>query len=221
VSLRVFIGYDPRQPVAVQVLSHSLWERASKPVSIARLELRHMPSQRRGLTEFSFSRYCVPAICDFEGDALFMDADMLCLGDIYEMVEICKAQNAAVCVVKNPRLRFEWTSLMYFNNALCKKLTPELVTNGQPQDLSWAEKVGEIPSEWNHLVGYDAPRKDAKVVHFTQGIPCFKETTGCEYEAQWAAEINKANSTVSWAEIMGNSVHAKPVMDRLMRKAAA
>jgi len=219
--MRVFIGFDPRQPVAVQVLAHSIWQRASKPVSITRLELRHMPAKRKGLTEFSFSRYCVPSLCGYEGDALFMDADMLCLGDVHELSAICRPQNVSVCVVKNPRLRFEWPSLMYFNNALCKRLTPELVDNGQPQGLQWADSVGEIPPEWNHLVGYDEPRADAKVVHFTQGIPCFKETEGCEYEAEWQAEARLCMGTVSWSSIMGNSVHAKPVMERVNRKAAA
>lgn len=219
--LQVFIGFDPRQPVAVQVLAHSIWRRASKPVAITRLELRHMPAKRKGLTEFSFSRYCVPAVCGYEGEALFMDADMLCLGDVHELADLCRAQNAAVCVVKNQRLRFEWTSLMYFNNALCKRLTPSLVDTGNPQGLEWADIVGEIPAAWNHLVGYDEPRTDAKVVHFTQGIPCFQETAGCEYEAEWQAEARHCMGSVSWAEIMGGSVHAKPVMERLARRAAA
>lgn len=219
--MRVFIGFDPRQPVAVQVLTHSIWERASKPVRITRLELRHMPVKRRGLTEFSFSRYLIPYLCGYEGEALFMDADMLCLGDVHDLADIGRAQKAAVCVVKNPRLRFEWTSLMYFNNTLCRKLTPEVVETGQPQGLEWADSVGELPAEWNHLVGYDEPRTDAKVVHFTQGIPCFGETAGCEYETEWRSEAKSSMGTVSWAEIMGGSVHAKPVMERLSRKAAA
>lgn len=215
-TLRVFLGFDPRQPVALQVLAHSIYTRASGPVSITPLVLKQLPNKRRGLTEFSMSRYQVPHLCDYEGQAIFMDADMLCLTDIYELVDICR-QNASVCVVKN-KLRYEWPSLMYFHNALCTRLTIDLIEHGTPQDLAWAEAVGEIPAAYNHLVGYDAPRKDAKICHFTQGIACFDETKDCEYSAEWNAELQACNSTVAWSDIMGGSVHAEAV---LKRRAAA
>ena len=216
--MRVFIGVDPRQYIAAQVLAHSVWTRASGPVSITRLALKQLPIKRRGLTEFTFSRYLVPHLCGYEGHALFMDADMLCLGDVYELRAICDPQEAPVCVVKNKNMGFEWASLMYFNNALCKNLTPKFIEEGNPQMLKWAAKVGEIPSAWNHLVGYDMPRKDAKNVHFTQGIPYFSETKDDEYSAEWNEELKQSNSTVTWAEIMGNSVHAGPVLERLKRR---
>ena len=217
--MRVFIGVDPRQYVAATVLTHSIWKRASGPVSITRLHLNQLPIKRRGLTEFTFSRYLPPYLCGYIGNALFMDADMLCLGDVYELADICDKQDAPVSVVKNPQFGFEWPSLMYFNNERCRNLTPKFIEEGQPQMLKWAEKVGEIPSAWNHLVGYDKPRKDAKNVHFTQGLPCFPETKDSEYAAEWHAEAKAANATVTWAEIMGNSVHAGPVLERLKRGA--
>lgn len=220
--MRIFIGFDPRQPIAVQVLMHSIYSRASKPVSITPLVLSQLPLKREGLTQFTYSRYMVPYLCGYEGEALFMDADMLFLGDVAELETICKPQDVSVCVVKNPRLRFEWPSLMYFKNAKCKKLEPRLIETGSPQTLDWAENnaIGEIPSEWNHLVGYDDLRTDAKVVHFTQGLPCFPETEGCEYGEHWMAEMRLCNATVKWDKIMGNSVHAKPVLQRLAKVAA-
>jgi hypothetical protein len=211
--MRIFIGYDPRQPIAAQVLMHSLYSRASRPISITPLVLSQLPVQRIGLTEFSFSRYLVPFMCKYEGHALFMDADMLCLTDICELEDICRSQVRGVCVVKNPERRFEWPSLMYFNNAHCKELKPALVESGKPQMLDWSSGgIGEIPSEWNHLVGYDPLRTDAKVVHFTQGLPCFPETKGAEYSAEWYAEARKTTSSVSWEEMMGKSVHREAVL---------
>jgi hypothetical protein len=218
--LRVFIGYDPRQPIAFQVLAHSIASLASLPVAITRLQLNQLPIKRTGLTEFTYSRYVVPYLCNYEGEALFLDADMLCLADIYELLWMCHNRLDSVSVVKNPKLRFEWPSLMFFNNAHCKKLTLEYIETGTPQSFDWANGVGEIPAEFNHLIGYDAPRTDAKIVHYTQGIPCFAETSGTEYEAEWMAELKACNSTVSWQEIMGRSVHAKPVLERLARKVA-
>lgn len=216
--IRVFIGVDPRQYIAAQVLAHSIWTRASGPVSITRLQLNQLPMKRRGLTEFSFSRYLVPHLCGYLGQAIFMDADMLCLSDIYELEEICSPQIASVCVVKNPRMGFEWSSLMYFNNAHCKNLTLNMIEEGNPQKLLWATSVGEIPSAWNHISGYDKKRPDAKIVHFSAGIPIFPETNGSEYAAEWLAELEKSNATVPWSEIMGGSVHAQLVSSGALRK---
>ncbi len=216
--MRVFIGVDPRQYVAATVLAHSIWSRASGPVSITQLHLNQLPIKRQGLTSFTFSRYIPPYLCGYIGKSLFMDADMLCLGDVYELADICDKQDAPVCVVKNPQFAFEWPSLMYFDNEKCRNLTPKFIEEGQPQMLKWAEKIGEIPATWNHLVGYDRTRKDAKNVHFTQGIPYFPETRDGEYSKEWNDELYAATSTVPWAEIMGGSVHAGPVLERLKKR---
>lgn len=217
--LRVFIGYDPRQPVAANVLQHSIQSRASRPVQIIRLQLNQLPMNRTGLTEFTFSRYTVPHLCGYSGRAIFMDADMLCLDDIYKLDEICAPQVSSVCVVKH-EMRFEWPSLMYFNNPHCKNLTLKYIEEDQPQKLQWATSVGEIPAEWGHLVGYDDPRKNAKIVHFTCGLPCFEETKDCEYSKEWIAEHQHANGSVSWGEIMGPSVHARHVLSGGLKVAA-
>lgn len=135
---------------------------------------------------------------------------MLCLGDIHQLLNCMpySPTKPAVSVVKNQR-RFEWPSLMYFRNDLCERLTLELIESGNPQSLEWAESVGGLPTEWNHLVGYDAPNPEAKIVHFTQGIPTFKETWDCEFAQAWRDELDRSRSTVSWEEIMGKSVHKK------------
>jgi hypothetical protein len=213
--VRVFIGFDPRQPIAYQVLHHSISERSSKPVAITKLRLNQLPIKRMGLTEFTFSRYLCPFLCNYQGWSLFLDADMLVLDDISKLFELAD-DKYSVMVVKNPRLRFEWPSLMLFNNEKCKKLTPEWLEDPKnaPQAFEWAESVGELPSEWNHCVGYDLPSK-AKLIHFTQGIPCFPETKDSEYAHEWMEDLQMCNASVSWQEIMGRSVHVKPVMERL------
>ena len=94
-----------------------------------------------------------------------------------------------------------------------KALTPEYVEQDNPfkwgwldgQDSSW---IGELPAEWNHLVGYDEPRNDAKLIHYTMGIPPYPETAMCEYAEAWTQEHQTMNSAVPWAQLMGQSVHA-------------
>lgn len=222
--MRVFVGFDPRQPVAAQVLIHSIYARASKPVSITPLVLSQLPITRRGLTDFTYSRFLVPYLCDFKDYAVFMDSDVLCLGDVQEMVatglmeQIVSGEPASVWVVPHG-MAFERPSVMVFNNEECKALTPEFVQDSKNPlfPLEWAKRVGHLPKEWNHLVGYDPPNPDAKVIHFTQGIPCWPETEASEFCKEWRAEAGKTISTVSFDELMGRSVHAKPVRERLAR----
>lgn len=210
--IRIFIGLDERQPIAAQVLIHSLYSRSSVPLSITPLVLSQLPIKRKGLTSFTFSRYTVPWLCEFRGRAIFMDADMLCLTDIAKLMDEADPL-AAISVVKNER-RFEWPSLMVFNCAACLKLQPDWIDSKEtnPAALTWAKQIGELPSEYNHLVGYDRQRKDAKIVHFTQGVPCWQETMDCEYATEWHAERKSANSSVSWKELMGGSIHREKVL---------
>lgn len=203
--IQVFIGYDPRQPVAFHVAAHSIQSRSSKPVSITRLQLNQLPITRRGLTEFTFTRFLVPWLCNYQGQAIFVDADMLCRADIAQM---CRLPTSAVEVVMHEKA-FERPSLMTFNNELCRILTPEYVQDARNNlfDLAWASRVGAIPKEWNHLVGYDPPNPHAKIVHFTKGVPCWPETRDCEFAQEWLQEVRALGSTVSFQELMGKSVH--------------
>lgn len=205
--MKIFIGYDKRQPLAFNVCRSSIERRASKRVQIEPLMLDWMPVKRRGLTDFSLTRYLVPYLCGYEGMALFMDPDMILLDDIHKLLEHYDEKHAVSVVKSQPR--FEWPSLMLFNNTKCRELTLDLVGCGAPQKLEWAESVGELPTEWNHCVGYDKPNPNAKLVHFTQGIPCWPETQNCEFADAWRREAKFAGGTVSWQELMGNSVHAQ------------
>ncbi len=213
--LPIFIGTDHRQHIAYTVLQHSIATRASKPVAVTPLLLPQLPIQRRGLTDFTFSRYLVPYLCDYQGWALFLDGDFLCLTDIYKILEQAD-ERYAVQVVKS-RMQFEWASMMLFNCAACQALTPEFIEKGEPQKLDWGP-VGTLTADWNHLVGYDQPRDDAKLVHYTQGIPAFLEMKGTEYYDHWHAELGQCLDSCSWLELMGTSVHAQPVVNRIQQQ---
>lgn len=214
--LRIFIGYDPRQPIAYNVLQHSIARHSTSPVAITPLILSQLPIKRRGLTEFTFSRFLVPWLCGFQGTALFLDADMVVTGDITELFDM--AELNAVSVVQE-QARFEWGSAMLFNCGCCRMLTPEFIESPENQllDLKWAPSVGNLPKEWNHCVGYKPPA-DAKLMHYTQGIPLWFETQGLPEDGAWHAEHQAALHSVSWKELMGASVHARPVLERLLKR---
>ena len=212
--LKIFIGIDERQPVAYHVLVSSIQRLASRAVAITPLLLHQLPITRRGLTSFTYSRYLVPYLCGYQGQAVFMDSDTLLIGDISEL--FASATGCSVDVVPFAgEFAFERPSVMLFNNEKCKRLTPELIETGIPQDLSWAEDVGHLSPDWNHLVGYAPSNPSAKLIHYTQGVPGYKECRDCEYSQEWFDEKEFMLSHCSWLEIMGQSVHAKPVLNRL------
>ena len=222
--LNVFIGYDHRQPVAFNVAAHSVIRNCTKPVAIHALRLDTLPITRRGLTEFTYSRFLVPFLCDFKGDAVFMDSDVIVLGDIAELFESCRAQKVAVCV-NQAQEKFEWPSVMYFNNPECAILTPDYVDDmaNNLMALDWATSLGNIQPEWNHCIGYaDDPKEGEllpKLLHFTEGVPVWAETMGIsDLEGYWKQERMHMMHTVDWTELMSKSVHAKKTLMRFIQQ---
>ncbi len=214
-ELRIFIGFDPRQPVAWQVCAQSIYEHASKPVSITRLDLRTLPMTRRGLTEFSYSRFLVPYLSNFEGRSLFLDSDILVRADVHELAKLHGSDDSNIAMVMHEgRERFERASVMLFNNENCRELTPEYIHTAPCFDYAWAKNPRGLHKDWNHLVGYNAPNPDAKIVHFTCGIPVWKETVKSEFAQEWIDTFKRMNSTVSFQELMGKSVHL-PAVERM------
>lgn len=214
--LKVFVGVDPRQAVGFNVLQWSIHKHASQQVSVIPLALRHMPVKRRGLTEFTYSRFLVPYLCGYEGVAVFMDADIVVTGDICEL--FAQADGVSSVQVMQEQPKFEWASVMLFNNAQCKTLAPEYVDNPANGmfDLDWGD-VGTFAPEWNHCVGYQKP-KEAKLYHYTQGLPCWYETRGRPEDEHWIKAHQAMNHTVPWKELMGDSVHAVPTIKRLVER---
>ena len=210
---RVFIGYDERQAVSYTALQHSILETASQPVSVTPLILNTLPITRRGLTPFTFSRFLVPWLCNYEGHALFLDADMFLVSDICEMTQYFNDDHA-ISVVRSIA-QFEQSSVMLFNNAHPKNkiLTPDFIQNtaGNMHGLCWLEQgeIGEMDSKWNQLVGYQECRGTSGNLHFTMGVPAFPETSTSEFGQIWTDCAKRAiGVTKSWGEIMGPSVHS-------------
>jgi lipopolysaccharide biosynthesis glycosyltransferase len=213
--INVFIGYDPREAVAYSVLAHSIHARASVPVAIVPLKLSELAGvltrERHPLqsTDFSFSRFLTPYLSDYADWSIFMDCDMLVLDDIAKLFAL-RDDRYAVMAVKHdhvpreqkkfldqpqtPYQKKNWSSVMLFNNARCRALSPDYVNTASGLELhqfKWLaddNQIGEIPSRWNHLVGYHPARRDASLVHYTLGGPYFDEYRDCEYADEWRRE---------------------------------
>lgn len=173
--------------------------------------LSTLPIKRRGLTEFTYSRFLPPYICGYEGRALFLDGDMVATGDVSEFEE--KDMSHHQVLVNKDQAPFEWASAMLFDCAACSILTPEYIDNPRNAllDFKWCEHgaVGAFAPEWNHCVAYDKPRLDASLYHFTKGIPIWRETKGNAEDVVFHEAYKAMLHSVSHAELMGNSVHVE------------
>ena len=212
--LDVFIGYDRNEIVAYHVLCQSILELSARavrftPVSLANLKPifeREASSQQS--TEFSFSRFLTPYLSAYAGWSLFMDCDMLVRADIGELfaladdryaVMVCKHDYAPrddVKFLSRTQSRYakkNWSSVMLLNNARCRALTPDYVQGATGLDLHqfrWLAgdaEIGDLPLEWNWLVGEYDFNPDARVAHFTRGGPYLAGYETSDYADEWRA----------------------------------
>lgn len=214
--VRIYIGYDPREAVAYHVLMHSIVKRSSLPVEVTPIALsnlkREMWRERNPLqsTDFSFSRFLTPYLSDYEGWAIFMDCDILCLDDIAKLWDLRDDKWSVMCTKHDHRpkedkkflgevqTKYEkknWSSVMMFNCPKCKALTPDYVNTASGLELHrfrWLgddNLIGDIPLSWNHLVGYsEKPKEGISMLHYTEGGPYFEDYKNSEFAAEWFAE---------------------------------
>jgi hypothetical protein len=184
----IFIGYDPRERAATNVLIDSLVQHSTAPLAITPLVTPQLEAQglyRRARdpkqsTAFSFTRFLVPHLMGYEGWAIFMDCDMLARGDIAELWALRDGQFAVQCVqhehVPGETVKFlgevqsaypkkNWSSLMLLNCSRCTALTVDYVNSASGLELhrflwlSGDNEIGPLNEGWNHLVAVQEPAK--------------------------------------------------------------
>jgi hypothetical protein len=222
--LKIFIGYDSRETIAYHVLCHSIMRHASGPVSItplvqSQLREKGLYTRERGKTEsteFSMTRFLVPALCGYGDYAIFLDCDMLMTGDVYDLLQIAKDDDhrCVWCVqhdytpktklkmdhqVQTMYPRKNWSSVMVFRNKFCERLTPEYVNTASGLDLhrmAWAgtdpENIGHLPKVWNWLCSEYEPNNEAKLYHWTCGGPWFRNYQFTDHADLWFKELDLA-----------------------------
>ncbi len=210
--INIFIGYDNKERVAYNVLSHSIIQNSTKPVAITPIALNNLKDdfvrERNSLssTEFSFSRFMIPHLMNYQGWALFMDCDMLMFEDIAELwrmrddskaIQVCKhdytpkTDTKFLGQVQTKYPKKNWSSFMLMNCKKCTTLTPDYVNKASGLELhqfKWLESeelIGELPLEWNWLVGEYEHKKDVKNIHYTEGGPWFTDYRECDYAEDW------------------------------------
>lgn len=220
----IYIGYDGVESVAWHVMAHSIFSKSSVPVAFIPVSVNNLQGiydrvrDPKQSNEFSFTRFLVPYLNNYQGYAVFFDCDMLVRTDINELLELIKADpNKAVYVVKHDYVpkdtvkylntvqytypRKNWSSVVVWNcgHPDNMKLTPNFINTATGIELhrfTWLkdEDIGELDIRWNWLVGeYDNPPSDVKNVHWTIGGPYFTEYADADFAKEWFDGRDKVN----------------------------
>lgn len=217
--LNIYIGYDDVETVAYHTLSHSIIKYASGPVRISPICSKHFrkffnrPRDEKQSNDFSFTRFLVPYLNDYDGYAIFMDCDMMLRTDIYEVLNEIDPDSAVSAVqhdytpsdttkylnkIQYAYPRKNWSSFVIWNCSHVKNriLTPTFVETASGLELhrfTWLldREIGNLDLRWNWLVGdYINPPKNVRNVHWTIGGPYFQEYSDVDFSAEWF-EMNK------------------------------
>ncbi|MFG0826859.1 glycosyltransferase [Pseudomonas sp. CJQ_7] len=80
--VRVFVAATPAEWLPMKVLEFSIREHTDLPVELSAIytHSRTIPTPKdpanRARTPFSFQRFLIPELCNFQGKAIYLDADM-------------------------------------------------------------------------------------------------------------------------------------------------
>ena len=214
--MKVFVGYDDREDIAYKVCEYSIKRKNKKTevIALKQEELKEAKLYWRekdplSSTAFTFTRFLVPALMNYDGWAIFCDCDIVWMLDPAEIMQYAD-EKYAVMVVKHdytppegekmdgqkqlPYPRKNWSSVILWNcgHPSNKKVTPDLVNTETGQYLhrfNWLknEEIGELTHHWNWLVNhYHEPKDGAPLaIHYTEGGPWFDNYKHCEYGYHW------------------------------------
>ena len=213
----VYVGWDSREDIAYRVAKHSIREHNDNIniIPIKQHEMRERNLYWREIdklasTEFTFTRFLVPYLNNFEGWALFVDCDFLFRIDPEEIFAQADDRYAVMCAqhdykvedgsvkmdgkVQHAYPRKNWSSMMLINcgHPFAQKLS---LNNVNHQSGAWLHRfewcddkyVGQLSHEYNWLVGvYKEPQDGSpKVLHYTEGCPFMPGYEDSEYAEEW------------------------------------
>ncbi|MBP6229975.1 MAG: hypothetical protein KA472_18720 [Pseudomonadales bacterium] len=180
------------------LLEHASAPFTVTPLHLPLFRSFYAPGVRDGSNAFVYTRFLIPFLQGYTGSAIFCDgSDMIAMADIAELWAL-RDPYKPVQVVKHdyqtkwPRKylgtkmeapnedyrRKQWSSVMIMNcmHMSWRQITPESVqqmTGAQLHQFSWLadDQIGELPKAWNWLVQEDGANPEAKLLHFSAGIP--------------------------------------------------
>ena len=219
-NLNIYVGYDSKEDIAYRVCKYSILKRSRSNIKIKSLKLYELVAKnlyKRDIdplasTEFTYSRFLVPALNNYDGWAVFCDCDFIFFEDISNILIDIDKSKAVYCVQHDytPKEKHKmdgqkqtiyprknWSSFILFNcsHPSNKKLSLDLVNSESGSFLhqfKWLEdnEIGSLDERWNWLEGWTSNHNNKKpfAVHYTRGGPWFDEWQDVEFASEWIKE---------------------------------
>ena len=192
VPVRVFVGTDRSQLLAVKVLEYSIRRHTELPVEVHPMLDLPLPEpkdpRQRKRTGFSFARFAIPQLAGYRGRALYLDPDMQVFKDIRSLWSL-PFDRAKVIIQDHipeeaqekegkagaPKERIKQTAVMLLD---CDALDwdPVKIIQGLGGEYSYEDLVYQlcilrpdeirytIPFEWNSLEFWN---ENTCLLHYT------------------------------------------------------
>lgn len=214
--IRVFVGTDRSQQLAVPVLEYSIKRHTTARVEVIPMLDLPVPAPqdpRNGQrTGFSFSRFCIPKLAGYKGKAIYMDADMLVFRDIRELWNLpfddakiiiqqeVKFEDVTTQKIGAPKKRKKQCAVMLLD---CDRLDWEIEKIVAGMDAGHYDyeqlmydlcilddpeiKFG-VPFEWNSLEHWDP---ETRLIHYTDVYTQPWTAVGNKFGYLWFDEVRR------------------------------
>lgn len=230
--INIFIGYDSTHGDASNICHNSIQDNLGKQLNeylkITHLDVSKIDGWTREYknqsTEFSYSRFLVPYLSNYEGLSIFCDDDFIFTENILNLLYFIGPQHSVACVKHDFTKKYDtkftnvkdvwydkklWSSLMVFNNSHpdCQKLTLESVQNESGKYLhqfEWTtdECIASLPDKWNWCEGYSDINEihNAAGMHWTRGGPWIEDMDCSQIEGLHVYDLYKTRGIDGFSE---------------------
>ncbi len=196
-AVKIFIGSGEQSLLERKVLIYSLRKHTQRDLDISVFNGTHNSVEKdgqpplaaplplhlkyRNLTEFSLYRYLIPELCSFQGRAIYLDSDMICLADNSALFDLAmegcdflakreyaesdgeKMWGLSVMLIDCERSRFPLQNIFDEIDRGVFTYT-EFSQMGKRFLAHHPYQIGELDPSWNV---FDRVDSDTKIVHYT------------------------------------------------------
>ena len=234
----IYIGFDSSnygQTIAWEVCKRSILKNCSDTSKINIIKLVKSElindgifkrTDKDGATEFTYTRFFIPYLNNYENYAIFVDSDFLWECDILELFEKYTDPKCAVSCVKhkytncNGKVKMDgqpqewypkknWSSLMIFNCDHQNVKNNLTLDNANSKSAKWLhrmmwcdetnDEILEIPRKYNYLVDYYHDG-EISALHYTDGGPWHPGYENVTYCDKWLKYINEdEKNKIKWS----------------------
>ncbi|MFN7166877.1 MAG: glycosyltransferase [Pannonibacter sp.] len=203
--IRVFVGSDRSQELAVDVLAYSIRRHTDAQVDVVSMADVILPEPkdiRQGSrTNFSFTRFAIPRLCDYKGRAIYLDADMQVFKDIrslwsipfegrekIQILEEVPAEFQPKDKVGAPSERKKQSSVMLLD---CAQLdwVPEDIISGLDGKYTYEQLLSEICILDETEIGWRVPWIWNSLEIYIEGVTALSHYTDM-YTQPWVSNEN-------------------------------